>query len=115
MREIHWHPNNDEFLYFLTGQARMTVFADTGASRTFDYRAGDVGYASVGYGHYIQNTGNETVWFLETFKSDRFESVSLSQMMAVTPQQLIASNLHVGPEFLKTLSMSKMQCPVIPC
>jgi oxalate decarboxylase len=115
MREIHWHPNNDEFQYFISGQARMTVFADTGASRTFNYRAGDVGYVPFGYGHYVQNIGDETVWFLEAFKSDRFESISLSQMMAITPQQLIASNLHMGPGFLSALSLSKLHCPVLPC
>ncbi|KOM98577.1 oxalate decarboxylase [Clostridium botulinum] len=114
MREIHWHPN-DEFQYFLTGQSRMTVFADTGASRTFDYRAGDVGYVPTGYGHYVQNIGNETVWFLEAFRSDRFKSISLSQMMAITPQQLIESNLNVGPGFLNALSRSKFQCSVGPC
>ncbi len=115
MREIHWHPNNDEFQYFISGQARMTVFADTGASRTFDYRAGDVGYVPVGYAHYVQNTGNETVWFLEAFRSERFESISLSQMMAVTPQEIIASNLKVGPGFLNALRLFKQQCPVLPC
>ena len=26
MRELHWHPNNDEWQYYLTGEARMTVF-----------------------------------------------------------------------------------------
>ncbi len=115
MREIHWHPNNDEFQYFISGQARMTVFSDTGASRTFNYRAGDVGYVPVGYGHYVQNIGNETIWFLEAFKSDRFESISLSQMMAITPYQLISSNLNVNPEFLNALNSSKLQCPVLPC
>jgi bicupin, oxalate decarboxylase family len=115
MREIHWHPNNDEFQYFISGQARMTVFADSGASRTFDYRAGDAGYVPVGYAHYVQNTGNETVWFLEAFRSDQFESVSLSQMMAVTPQEVIASNLNVGPGFLNALRLFKQQCSVLPC
>ncbi|VBB08651.1 cupin 1 [Lucifera butyrica] len=103
MREIHWHPNNDEFQYYITGQGRMTVFAQNGRARTFDYRAGDVGYVPVGDVHYVQNTGNETLWFLEAFKSDRFEGVSLKQMMAVNPPELIASNLHVGPEFLNAL------------
>ena len=44
MRELHWHPNNDEWQYYLTGEARMTVFLGNGTARTFDYRAGDVGY-----------------------------------------------------------------------
>lgn len=113
MREIHWHPNNDEFQYYIAGQGRMTVFAENGRARTFNYRAGDVGYVPVGYVHYVQNTGPETLWFLEAFKSDRFEGVSLNQMMAVTPPELIASNLHVGPKFLNALQDEEL--PVILC
>ncbi|MDH7565851.1 MAG: cupin domain-containing protein [Clostridiales bacterium] len=91
----------------------MTVFGENGRARTFNYRAGDVGYVPVGYVHYVQNTGSETLWFLDAFKSDRFEDVSLNQMMAVAPPELIASNLHVGPEFLNALR--KVNCPVVPC
>lgn len=79
MRELHWHPNNDEWQYYLTGQGRMTVFAGNGVSRTFDYRAGDVGDVPFAFGHYIQNTGTKSLWFLEMFKSDRFQDVSLNQ------------------------------------
>ncbi|MBT2291207.1 oxalate decarboxylase family bicupin [Paenibacillus albidus] len=107
MREMHWHPNNDEWQYYLTGQGRMTVFAPNGVARTFDYRAGDVGYVPFAYGHYIQNTGTETLWFLEIFKSDRFQDVSLNQWMALTPAELVASNLHVGPELMNALRKEK--------
>ncbi len=44
MRELHWHPNNDEWQYYLEGEGRMGVFASSGQARTFDFRAGDVGY-----------------------------------------------------------------------
>jgi oxalate decarboxylase len=44
MRELHWHPNTNEWQYYLEGQARMGVFAASGQARTFDYQAGDVGY-----------------------------------------------------------------------
>jgi oxalate decarboxylase len=44
MREVHWHPNADEWQYYLSGTGRMTVFASQDSSRTFDFRAGDVGY-----------------------------------------------------------------------
>ncbi|MFC0333856.1 oxalate decarboxylase family bicupin [Paenibacillus sepulcri] len=107
MRELHWHPNNDEWQYYLTGQGRMTVFAGNGIARTFDYRAGDVGYVPFAYGHYIQNTGTQTLWFLEMFKSDRFVDVSLNQWMALTPRELVESNLHVGPELLDALRKEK--------
>jgi oxalate decarboxylase len=107
MRELHWHPNNDEWQYYLTGQARMTVFAGNGNARTFDYRAGDVGYVPFAMGHYIQNTGSQTLWFLEMFKSDRFVDISLNQWMALTPRQLVQDNLQVGPELLDALRKEK--------
>ncbi|TKI58834.1 cupin domain-containing protein [Brevibacillus antibioticus] len=107
MRELHWHPNNDEWQYYISGQARMTVFIGNGNARTFDYQAGDVGYVPFATGHYIQNTGTETVWFLEMFKSDRFVDVSLNQWMALTPHELVASNLCVGPQLLDALRKDK--------
>lgn len=111
MRELHWHPNQDEWQYYLTGEARMTVFAANGRARTFDYRAGDVGYVPFAFGHYIQNTGTETLWFLEMFKSDRFEDVSLNQWMALTPRELVKSNLNAEEELLD--SLRKVKWPVV--
>jgi oxalate decarboxylase len=113
MREIHWHNNNDEFQYYLTGQGRMTVFGENGRARTFDYRAGDVGYVPVGYVHYVQNTGNDTLWFLEAFRSERFEGISLNQTLALTPRSIVGSNLRAGEQFLNALRV--YDCPVIPC
>lgn len=107
MRELHWHPNNDEWQYYLSGQGRMTVFAGNGKARTFDVRAGDVGYVPFAFGHYVQNTGNETLWFLEMFKSDRFADISLNQWMALTPRELVGDNLQLGPEALSALRKEK--------
>lgn len=111
MRELHWHPNADEWQYYLTGQGRMTVFGGNGIARTFDYRAGDVGYVPVAMGHYIQNTGTDTLWFLEIFRSDRFEDVSLNQWMALTPRDLVRDNLNATPELLDALR--KIKWPVV--
>ncbi|XEC95757.1 oxalate decarboxylase family bicupin [Paenibacillus tarimensis] len=107
MRELHWHPNNDEWQYYISGKGRMTVFAANGRARTYDVRAGDVGYVPFAFGHYIQNTGDQSLWFLEIFKSDRFEDVSLNQWMALTPHRLVQENLHVGPELMNALRKEK--------
>jgi len=107
MREMHWHPNSDEWQYYLSGTARMTVFAANGKARTFNYRAGDVGYVPRAYGHYIQNIGDKSLWFFEIFKTDRYEDVSLNQWMALTPSELVQSNLHVGPELMNALRKKK--------
>jgi bicupin, oxalate decarboxylase family len=111
MREMHWHPNNDEWQYYIKGTGRMTVFAANGTARTFDVRAGDVGYVPFALGHYVQNTGDQSLWFLEMFKSSRFEDVSLNQWMALTPRELVGQNLHIGPELLDALR--KVKWPVV--
>jgi oxalate decarboxylase len=107
MRELHWHPNNDEWQYYLTGEGRMTVFIGNGDARTFDYREGDVGYVPFATGHYIQNTGSDTLWFLKIFRSDRFVDVSLNQWMALTPKELIQSNLNVDTDLIDSLRKEK--------
>ncbi|PLT47999.1 Oxalate decarboxylase [Paenibacillus pasadenensis] len=111
MRELHWHPNADEWQYYLSGQGRMTAFAGNGAARTYNVRAGDVGYVPLAYGHYIQNTGTDSIWFLELFRSDRFADVSLSQWLALTPPALVESNLHVGRGLIDALD--PIQQPVV--
>jgi oxalate decarboxylase len=97
MRELHWHPTNDEWQYYIEGNARMTVFASGGKARTFDYQAGDVGYVPFAMGHYIQNTGDTPVRFLEMFQSDHFADLSLSQWLALTPPELVKAHLNIDP------------------
>jgi oxalate decarboxylase len=107
MRELHWHPNADEWQYYVSGQARMTVFGANGTANTFDYQAGDVGYIPRPMGHYIENTGPTPLRFLEMFRSDRFEDVSLNQWMALTPVDLIQAHLPVDRRFISALSKRK--------
>jgi oxalate decarboxylase len=107
MREMHWHPNNDEWQYYIEGSGRMTVFASEGKARTFDYQAGDVGYVPFAMGHYIENTGNTTLRFLEMFKSPRFADVSLNQWMALTPPELVQAHLNLTPAVMGALCKQK--------
>jgi len=112
MRELHWHPNSDEWQYYLEGQARMGVFGASGQARTFDFRAGDVGYVPFAMGHYIENTGTTPVRFLEVFKSSYFADVSLDQWMALTPPELVSAHLHLDRQVMDALRKTK--APVVP-
>ena len=107
MRELHWHPNTDEWLYFIEGKARMTAFAAAGNARTFDFQAGDVGYVPFAMGHYIENLGDEPVRFLEMFRSDRFVDLSLNQWMALTPPELVQHHLNLNRATMRALSKKK--------
>jgi oxalate decarboxylase len=107
MRELHWHPNTDEWQYFVEGQGRMTVFASGSKARTFDYRAGDVGYVPFAMGHYVENTGTGPLRFLEMFRSDRFADVSLNQWLALTPPELVQAHLHLDDRMMGALHPDK--------
>jgi oxalate decarboxylase len=107
MRELHWHPNGDEWQYYLSGSGRMTVFASSGKARTFDYQAGDVGYAPFAMGHYVENTGDQPLRFLALFRSDHYADISLSQWMAVVPPELVRAHLNLDDETIAALSKQK--------
>jgi oxalate decarboxylase len=107
LRELHWHPNADEWQYYLSGKGRMTVFASGGKARTFDYQAGDVGYVPFAMGHYVENTGDETLVFLEMFRSDRFADISLNQWLGLTPPELVQAHLNLDERTLAALAKSK--------
>jgi oxalate decarboxylase len=112
MRELHWHPNTDEWQFYIDGQARMGVFAASGQARTFDFLAGDVGYVPFAMGHYIENTGTTPLRFLEIFKSSYYADVSLNQWLALTPPELVQAHLKLDPQTLAALRKSKS--PVVP-
>jgi len=112
MRELHWHPNADEWQYYLSGKGRMTLFASGGHARTMDFEAGYVGYVQRVLPHYIENTGNEDLVFLEMFKSSYFQDLSLSEWLTHTPPKLAAEHLMVDKAVLETMPRSKV--PVMP-
>jgi oxalate decarboxylase len=112
LREMHWHPNADEWQYYIEGQGRMGVFGASGQARTFDFQAGDVGYVPFAMGHYIENTGTTPLRFLEMFKSGYYADLSLDTWMALTPPELLQAHLTIDRQVMDALRMNKT--PVVP-
>ena len=100
MRELHWHPNADEWQYYITGKGRMTLFIAGSDARTMDFEEGDVGYVPISNPHYIENTGDSDLVFLEMFKSAEYQDISLAEWMAHTPHLLMDEHLGVGMAML---------------
>lgn len=156
LRELHWHPNvgDDlpasplrglscifantsfakaaEWLYFVKGNARATVFIGAANARTFDFQAGDTAVFPdnagkllrvlpsmrflkvicltdhLRQGHYIENTSkNETLEWLEYYKSDRVVDISLAQWLALTPHDIAADTLGVSLDVVENLKKEK--------
>ena len=97
MREMHWHPNADEWQYYIKGSAQMTVFNAGPKAVTTNFRPGDIGYVKRSNGHYVKNTGDTDLVFLEVFNSNRFQDISLSDWLAHTPVGMVAAHLKIDP------------------
>ena len=95
LRELHWHPNADEWQYYLGGRARMSVFGSNGRVRTEEFSPGDVGYVPQGYGHYIENAGSDDLDLLIVLNNGTYQSISLSAWVAGNPHLLLATNFRV--------------------
>jgi len=107
LREMHWHPNADEWQYYIKGQAEMTVF-DTGPQVvTQNFRPGDIGYVKRSFGHYIRNTGDTDLQFLEVFNSSYFSDVSLSDWLTHTPPLMVAQHLNIDPQVVSRFPDNK--------
>lgn len=112
LRELHWHPNADEWQYWIEGTGQMTVFNTGPAATTMDFHPGDVGYVQKGLGHYIQNTGSTDIIMVETFKDKLFQEVSLAQWLACSPRQMVAETLKMDPHLIEQISKSSLD--VVP-
>jgi oxalate decarboxylase len=95
MRQMHWHPNADEWQYYIKGKARMGIF-DTGPNvLTMDFNPGDIGYVKKNFGHYVQNVGDTELQFFAVFRTPEYEEVSLSDWLKHSPAQMVAEHLNI--------------------
>jgi oxalate decarboxylase len=92
LRELHWHPNADEWQYVLEGQVSVTMFGSHGRFRTETLNQGDVGYIPQGFGHSIENIGKCRARILIGFNTGEYKSVDLSQWIAGNPADILATN-----------------------
>ena len=97
MRSMHWHPNADEWQYYIKGKARMGVFNTGPHVLTMDFNPGDIGYVPRNYGHYVQNIGDTDMQFFAVFRTSNFQEVSLSDWLKHSPAEMVAEHLNLDP------------------
>ena len=62
-------------------------------------------------GHYVEDTGDGRLRFLEMLKSSYFADISLNQWMALTPAEMVADHLHLSERAMRALRKEKQ--PVV--
>jgi len=95
LREIHWHTTSDEWNFFISGSARIGIYAAANAAQTFDFNAGDCGYIPKSMTHYVENTGDDDVVFIEVLQADHFSDISVGQWLGLTPPQIVMDTLNL--------------------
>jgi oxalate decarboxylase len=108
LRELHWHPNADEWQYYISGKGRMTVVSTGNRARTMDFQSGDVGYVEKSLLHYIENTGDTDLIFLEMFKSSFYQDLSLSEWLTHTPAELVMAHLNIDKATLDAIPRDEL-------
>ncbi len=107
MRELHWHPNASEWQFYISGQARMTVFITPSQARTMDYHEGDVGFVPLMAGHYIENTGNTDLVYLEIFRAPEFIDFSLNNWLRHLPPEMVSAHLNISADAIRRIPSQK--------
>jgi oxalate decarboxylase len=95
LRQMHWHPNADEWQYYIKGKARMGVFNTGPNVLTMDFTPGDIGYVKRNYGHYVQNVGDTDLQFFAVFRTPHYAELSLSDWLIHSPPEMVAQHLNV--------------------
>jgi oxalate decarboxylase len=93
-REMHWHPNADEWQFVMGGEGKVTIFGSHGRVKTMPYGPGMISFVKQGYGHFVENTGTETLRLLILFNAPTYEEIFLTSWLAANPAQLVAD--HFG-------------------
>ena len=83
-------------------------FFNGGKARTADFIQRDVGVVPRTFGHYIENTGTGDLIFLEMFKANRFQDLSLSEWVRNTPPELVMQHLGITQETLQAIPARKV-------
>jgi len=103
LREMHWHPNADEWQYYISGKSRLTIFGAHGRVGTEEFGPGHVAFIKQGFGHFVEQVGPEPTRILVLFNSPVYEEISISTWLAANPPSMVADNFGLTKEQVNLL------------
>jgi oxalate decarboxylase len=101
VREPHTHPNAEQLDYCIEGKARVGIVGPEGDRALLELSAGDISFVPRGYVHWIENMGEEDLRFLVVLSHEEPETIELSETLAGTPADVLATTLSVPTETLE--------------
>jgi oxalate decarboxylase len=87
--------------YCIEGKARVGIVGPEGDRALLELSAGDISFVPRGYVHWIENMGEEDLRFLVVLSHEEPETIELSETLAGTPADVLATTLSVPTETLE--------------
>ena len=103
LRELHWHPHADEWQFYVKGRGRVTIFGSHGRVKTEEFGPGHVAFIKQGYGHFIEQVGDQPTQLLILFNSGLYQEISLTNWLGGNPNSLLTSNFGISRDMLDRL------------
>ena len=103
LREMHWHPNADEWQFYFSGRARITVFGAHGRTKTEAFGPGGVAFIKQGFGHFVEQIGDEAIKVPILLKSPVYEEINISTWLGANPLGIITDNFGISRELADKL------------
>ena len=103
IRELHWHPNADEWQFVSKGHMELTVFASNALGTKTILGPGDIGFVPQGFGHALANVGNEPVEAILAFNTGEYQEISLSTFIKTAPRYLLQTNFGLPKDLVELL------------
>lgn len=107
LRELHWHPNADEWQYYISGRARVGIFGAHGRELSDEFGPGQIAFIQQGFGHYIQQVGDEPTRVLIVFNSGFYQEISISMWLASNPPSILADNFRLNRQQVAKLPTAR--------
>jgi oxalate decarboxylase len=85
------------------GRARVTIFGAHGRTKTAEMGPGQVAFIKQGFGHFVEQLGEEPTKVLILFNSPVYEEINISSWLAANPAQMIADNFGITKEAVDKL------------
>ena len=73
-----------------------------------DFHTNDVGFVPMTAGHYVHNTGNTDLVYLEIFKANQFMDFSLNNWIRRLPPEMVTSDLNFNGTEIKAIPSEKL-------
>ena len=74
-----------------------------------DFKTNDVGFVPKVAGHYIENTGNTDVVFLEMFAASDYQDVSLNNWIRHLPPEMVTAHMNLDSDAISKIPAEKLE------